>query len=253
MAIVTLPAAFTDVTVILPVVTETDSLRETVDILTRRADDAIREFLIVVCDRTTPESLETIDALAARLGERMVVHHQVLPYLGGAMREAFDLARGSHVIMMASDLETDPALVPDMIEQSRQRPDAVITATRWRRGGRFKDYAPVKLVLNWVFQQFFRILFATRLTDLTYGYRLFPTSLVTSIRWDELKHPLLFETILKPLRLGVPVIELPTVWTARDEGESQNQFSSYFRYLWIGMKYRFVPRRQLLRAVPAEQ
>ena len=167
------------------------------------------------------------------------------------MREAFDLAGGSHVIMMASDLETDPDIVPKMIDKSRQHPDAVVTATRWQRGGRFVDYDPVKLVSNWLFQQVFRLLYATRLSDLTYGYRLFPASLLRSILWEEYRHAFLFETILKPLRLGVPVVEIPTTWSARSQGESQNRFSNYFRYLWVGVKVRFVPRRRLLRRQPA--
>ena len=32
------------------------------------------------------------------------------------------------------------------------------------------------------------------------------------INWRELRHPLLFETIVTPLRLGVEVIEIPAIW-----------------------------------------
>ena len=62
----------------------------------------------MVCERTTPEAMATVGRLRQELGPLVVVHQQKLPFLGGAIREAFDLARGSHVILMASDLETDP-------------------------------------------------------------------------------------------------------------------------------------------------
>ena len=33
---------------------------------------------------------------------------QVKPYLGGALQDAFGWASGTHIMLMASDLETDP-------------------------------------------------------------------------------------------------------------------------------------------------
>ena len=240
---------FESATVILPVMNETVSLEETVEIILREAGDDIREFLIVVCGRTTADAMAAVERVRQRLGERAVVHHQKLPFLGGAMREAFDLARGSHAIMMASDLETDPHDVAKLIAEARKNPSAIVTATRWRTGGSFHGYSRIKLLCNWMFQRLFGLLYGVRLTDLTYAYRIFPTRLVQAIRWQELRHPLLFETIIKPLRLGVPVIEIPSVWRARTEGESQNTFFRNFAYFRIGMKTRFLPRKSLLKDV----
>ena len=44
-----------------------------------------------------------------------------------------------------------------------------------------------------------RCIFLTKLSDMTYGFRIFPSDLVKEIKWQELKHPFLLETILKPL------------------------------------------------------
>jgi glycosyltransferase involved in cell wall biosynthesis len=236
------------VTVILPVVNETTSLAETVETILRDAKDRIREFLIVVCKRTTPEAMAVAKQLQERLGELVVVHHQTLPYLGGAVREAFDLARGSHVIMMASDLETDPGIVAAMIAEEDKNPSGIVTASRWIKGGSFQGYSKIKLVCNWIFQRAFSLLYCTRLSDMTYAYRIFPTKLVQAIRWEELRHPFLFETVTKPLRLGVPVVEIPSVWVARKEGESQNTFFRNFEYFRTGVKTRFASKASLLRS-----
>jgi len=239
---------FESATVILPVMNETVSLDKTVEIIRRDVGDRVREYLIVVCERTTPEAMATVERLHKDLGELVVVHHQSLPFLGGAMREAFDLARGSHIIMMASDLETDPNLVRLLIAEEEKNPSGIVTASRWLAGGSFRGYSKVKLVCNWVFQQFFAVLYATRLSDLTFAYRIFPAKLVQSIRWDELRHPFLLETLIKPMRLGVPVVELPSIWSARTEGVSQNTFFRNFEYFRIGLKVRFAPKRSLLRS-----
>jgi len=82
-----------------------------------------------------------------------------------------------------------------------------------------------------------------------------PTQLVQAIHWEELRHPFLFETMIKPLRLGVPVVEIPATWVARQEGTSQNTFFRNFVYFRTGLKTRFTGKANLLRrtAEPALQ
>jgi len=131
-------AQFEFVTIVLPVVSETISLKQTVDIILRDVRADVRELLIVVCKRTTPEAMAVVAQLQQDLEDLVVVHHQTLPFLGGAMREAFDLARGSHLIMMASDLETDPNAVRELIAEERKNPSGIVTASRWRNGAGLK-------------------------------------------------------------------------------------------------------------------
>jgi glycosyltransferase involved in cell wall biosynthesis len=126
------------VSVILPVVNETTSLQETVRIILRDVPrQLIRELLIVVCRRTTTASMQTIAELQQRLGELVVVVHQQLPYLGGALRDAFAVARGSHVIIMASDMETNPDEVRVLIAEEQKNPAGIVTTSRWMSGGSF--------------------------------------------------------------------------------------------------------------------
>jgi hypothetical protein len=135
-----------------------------------------------------------------------------------------------------------------LIDEEAKVPSGIVTASRWMDGGSFHGYSPLKLALNWVFQRFFSLIYGTRLSDMTYAYRIMPTALVQSIRWEELRHPFLFETMIKPVRLGVPVVEIPAVWKARTEGDSQNTFFRNFVYFRTGLKTRFVSKSALLCA-----
>ncbi|WP_192360419.1 glycosyltransferase family 2 protein [Mesorhizobium mediterraneum] len=238
---------FESATVILPVINETTSLVQTVEIILRDVKDQLEQIIIAVADRTTQESMAVVEQVRCDCGDLVVVHQQKLPFLGGAMREAFDLARGSHVILMASDLETDPNLVRTLISEAEMHPSAIITASRWCDGGSFQGYSTIKLACNWMFQRLFSLLYGTSLSDMTYAYRIYPTRLVQAIRWEELRHPFLFEALVKPLRLGVPVIEIPATWTARTEGASQNTFFRNFEYFRVGMKARWASRCSLLK------
>ena len=246
-------ACFESATIVLPVMNETTSLDETVKIILRDVKDKIREIVIVVCKRTTPEAMAAANRLREELPELVVVHEQKLPYLGGAMREAFDLAHGSHLVLMASDLETDPNDVKELIAGAEKNPTAIIAASRWLKRGSFQGYSTVKLIFNWIFQTIFATLYGKRLTDMTYAYRIYPTKVVQSIHWEELRHPFLFEALVKPLRLGVEVIEIPSVWKARNEGESQNTFFRNFVYFRKGLKTRLSSKRSILKAEASQE
>ena len=235
------------VTVILPVINETYSLVETVNVILKHSKNDIGRFVIVIAERTSQESVDIINQLISHHGQLIVLHHQTLPFIGGAMREAFEQVKGSHVIMMASDLETDPNLVPKLIFQSKLFPQKIITVSRWVGGGGFQDYSSIKLLANWIFQKIFSLLYWTNLTDMTYAYRIFPADILRKIKWEELRHPFLFETIIKPLRLGIKVVEIPGFWKARTEGESQNTFFRNFVYFKIGLKVRFMPKSKILK------
>lgn len=239
--------AFHNASIILPVMNETFSLEKTIEIIEQNCGEMVLEYIIVISKQTEKTTLVICNKFAQQDSKRFHVHLQTLPYLGGAIRETFDLAQGSHIVMMSSDLETDPYLVKDLIQKAKEHPEFIITATRWVKGGAFQNYSKIKLLCNFIFQKFFSLLYRTKLTDMTFGYRIFPTRLVQSIRWEELRHPFLFETIIKPLKLGVQTLEIPSQWRARLEGESQNSFFRNFVYFRIGLKTLFYSRKQILK------
>jgi hypothetical protein len=228
------------VTILLPVIDETFSLRDTVRILLDENRPAIAEILCVVCRKTTAEARAVCDHLAVENPGLIHVREQKRPFLGGAMQDAFEWATGSHVLMMASDLETDPHLVRDMIAESTKGWDVVATA-RWTAGGGFEGYNPVKYVLNWTFQKIIGVLYGVPFSDLTYGFRLYRTTVLRGVKWEETRHPFLLESILTPLRLGATVTEIPARWQARREGQSHNTFWQNFAYLRTAVRVRVAP------------
>src|SRR5687768_7503539 len=120
---------FESVSIILPVINETYSLIKTIETIEIECTSDVKEYLLVVCSRTIQESIKICEQLHANDPERFLLHYQQLPFLGGAIREAFALAQGSHVIMMASDLETDPNDVSQLIARAKEKPTAIITAS----------------------------------------------------------------------------------------------------------------------------
>lgn len=240
-----------NVTVILPAVNETFSFKKTVEIILQecRKED-MKEFIAVVCKKTTKESLAVIYEMQKKckqLGYDFIILWQKRPFAGGAVRDAMDIARGSHLIMMSTDLETDPHVVARLIEEEKKHPADITTASRWLQKSNFIGYDKRKYFLNFCFQKIFSWYYGVALTDMTYAFRIFPTKLMKRIHWEELKHPFYLETALKPVMLGIAFHEIPAKWIARQEGESQNSFLQTFAYVKPALKMRFYSKKRILK------
>ena len=238
---------FKSASVVLPVISEVRSLYQTVDTIFKYAGESIREVIIVVCNKTTAESLSACNELREKYAGQIKVIRQRLPFLGGALREGLLAAGGSHVIVMFSDGESDPRSVGDLVSEARKKPEAIISASRWLKGNSFDGYPAGKKLLNFLFQKIFALIYWRNITDFTFGYRIYPVQLIHTIEWEEIGHSFVLESIIKPMRLKVNIIEIPSVWKARSEGESQVKPYMYFRYLWIGLKVRIPQRKHFMK------
>ena len=242
---------FKNASIILPAINETFSFTKTVDIILETCNyEDICEFIAVVCKRTTKDCLAAIEEAKQKCEFEKIpfsILWQKRPYAGGACQDAIDICKGSHLIIMSTDLETDPNTVHELIAEEKRHPLDITTASRWLKGGSFSGYDKKKEILNFIFQHMFSIFYGTKMTDMTYGFRIFPTELMQRIRWEEMRHPFFIETALKPVRLGVKMYEIPTRWSAREEGESQNTFLQTFAYLRPALKVRFYGKEKILK------
>lgn len=242
---------FLNVSILLPTLNETFSFLQTVEIILDECNASdVCEFIVIVCDRTKSESMEAIEHGEKLATEKNIPFHilyQTLPFAGGAVQDGIMAAKGSHILMMSCDLETDPHLVKEFIAMAKKYPEDITTASRWLAKGSFDGYSKIKHILNYFFQKIFSWFYGVKLTDMTFGFRIAPTELFQSIRWEELKHPFFLETALKPIRLGVSFHEIPSNWVARTEGESQNTLLQTFKYLRIAFKARFEKKEDILK------
>jgi hypothetical protein len=104
----------------------------------------------------------------------------------------------------------------------------------------------VKYLLNRGFQVLFRVLYRTRLHDLTLGFKLGRTDLLQAKRWRGEFHEVACETTVRMIRDGHVVVEVPTVWRRRTAGVSSNPFRRNFRYVAIALAV-LVERRPAVR------
>src|SRR5438270_575669 len=96
------------VSLLIPVFSESASLRTTVEILAATLTGIDFEILLLVHKDSDPQCLATCEELASRWPRVRVEMQRRYPGQGWAYREGFDAAAGTHLLLMNADLETDP-------------------------------------------------------------------------------------------------------------------------------------------------
>lgn len=239
---------FVNVSVMMGAVTETDSLRETVRQVLELCDHRdLREIIIGYSQHVTPESF----AVAKELGEMecdvpIVVFEQKRRGISGLV-DMIDVARGSHCILVASDLAQDLSILPKMIEAAKQDGERIASASRWMKGCSFYDYGRMKKALNFAAQIFLRVLFRSKITDFTNPVQIVPTELYQAIAFENEGFPILIEMVLKPLRLGCRFTEVPTNCYERKQGKSNNSFRQTAAYFTTALHIRFMKKEKILK------
>ena len=239
---------FKNVSILIGAVTETDSLRKTVEtVLGICNHEDLAEIMICYPDRVTAECLDVINELTSQGGDVPIVSfEQTFPFMSFII-EMIGKAKGTHCITVDSDLALDLNLIPQMIEGAKKEPDTIFSASRWLGGNKFEGYGTIKNAINFLAQKFLSVLYSSDLTDFTIPMQIAPTELYRSIKFEETNFALLPEMVLKPLRLGVKIKELPTDCRSRKQGKSSNSSLQLFSYLKVALKVRFMPKEKILK------
>ncbi len=230
-----------ELSVVITVYSETVSLVETVERLLAQDRGYIREVILVVSPFSSADCMAVCGRLSGSYAKVKVLVQDNAPGVGMAVRQGMTAAAGNYVAIMSADLETEPEAVDRMVNTIEQTGCDVVVANRWLPGGGFSDYNPVKLVLNWLFQHIFRIVYATRIGDLTFGLKILARDVIDAINWESRLHEIFIETTVKPVRYGYTVEQVPTFWRGRKEGRSRNSFFINLRYVWMAIRVRLAP------------
>ncbi len=238
---------FNGVTIMMGAVSETDSLHKTVHTLLEVCNHKdIIEIIIGYSQRATAECLATIKALASEECDvPIVTFEQIKPFMLG-ITDMIERAKGSHIILVASDMALDLSVVPVMIERAKKDPDVIHSASRWIKGCKFYNYGNAKKFINFCAQKFLAVLYIRNLTDFTIPVQIAPAKLYKSIRFEEIGFPFLLEMVLKPIRLGYKFTEIPTNCYPRTDGKSRNSRKQTFSYLKTAIHVRFMRKKDIL-------
>ncbi len=225
--------------VIVTVFSETFSQIETIKRILDKNRDYILEIILAVSPRSSKECISIAYDLEKKHDLVRVHIQKNNPGVGWAIREGLEMAKGNYIALLSADLETEPEAVDRMVAKIEETGCGLVVGNRWLKGGGFQNYDKTKLILNWIFQKIFKILFFTKIGDLTYGFKILKKEIADKIDWEGTLHEIYIETTIKPLKFGCKAEQVPTIWIGRKEGESQNTFLRNFRYVRLAFNVLF--------------
>jgi dolichol-phosphate mannosyltransferase len=220
----------TDLGIIVLAFNEVDSLEETINKIQNCLNGINFEIIISTSRRATTECQQMAEDLAHKF-ENVTCYYQVKPFVAAAVLEAVQKVNSQFLIYMSADGETPAEAIPRMLEMQRVEDADIVSTSRWIKGGSFSNYGGLKYLISFLAQQFCRIIYQSRLTEFTYGFRLYRSKVLTDHIYREAKHPFFLETLLVPLRAGYKIKEIPVRWEPRVEGETVVTLPTLISYL----------------------
>jgi dolichol-phosphate mannosyltransferase len=218
------------VSVVLPTYNEREGIAELVSEVLAVARRARLALEVLVVDDASPDGTGAhVEAAFGGDAAVRVIVRQDERGLASAIHRGIREARGDVVVVMDSDGNHDPALLPLMVRCADEFD--VVIGSRYVLGGgmltsRFRYWG------SYAFNIVIRIVLGLRIHDHLSGYLAFRPKLL-----DGLDHEAVFygygdyaiRLLHHVVRRGGRVLEIPTVYRFRKGGESKTRFLAY---LW---------------------
>lgn len=231
------------VSVILPTFNERDNICDLVDAIHRELEPAGYAYEVLVVDDNSPDGTAEVVRLRYRLegsatallpgSERGRVRLFVRTQdkgLANSIRDGLLAAQGQTLVVMDTDFNHDPAMIPQMVDLLRYY-DLVIGSRFVMRGG-MEDR--LRYHFSQLYNVFIRALFQTQIQDNLSGY--------FAIRRERLYSlaplfPAIFygygdyfiRLLLAAWRQGWKILEVPVFYILRRHGDSKTGFWSVFK------------------------
>ncbi len=232
------------VSVVLPTYDERDGISELIGEIVAIARAAHLDFEVLVVDDGSPDGTAEHVREAFHAEPAVRVHvRRTERGLATAIWRGIVEARGDLVVIMDSDGNHDPALLPLMVRCAEEFD--VVVGSRYVLGGGMLTSA-FRYWASYAFNILIRVVLGLRIHDSLSGYLAFRRTLL-----DRLDAPRVFygygdyavRLLYQVVRQRGRVLEIPTVYRFRKGGESKTRFFAYFwTYLASVFRLRLLGR-----------
>jgi dolichol-phosphate mannosyltransferase len=221
-----------EISVIVPAFNEGETISSLLKKIRKVLDSSGRRYEIIVADGG---SLDGTRELAKAAGaDRIFI--QKSPGYGGALKEAFALARGDYFLTLDCDFSHDPYYLLTMLEKTAS--SSVVIASRYVRGG-VAQMPLSRLLLSLVLNRVFTFVLALPFKDISSGFRLYDRKVIEKMEITSRDFDVLEEIVIKAYNSGWKITEIPFVYTPRRGGKSHAkllQFGISFARTLLAMR-----------------
>jgi len=232
--------------VILPTYNEAGSivrfLVELFDVLDRYAPSS---EVLVIDDASPDGTADLIEKHFEGESRATVVRRAGRRGLAFSIRDGLVRARGKRLVVMDSDFNHDPQMLPTLLE-SLAACD-IASGSRFVPGGGM--YSPTRQLGSLTMNAFIAAVLQTRIRDNLSGFFAIRSERIRPLLRDDVFHgygDYYFRLLWWAGRLGYRVLETPVVYRSREGGGSKTPLlRTSFRYAWSVLRFRFSGSRSL--------
>ena len=233
-----------DLHIVVPVYNEADNFRPFHESLASKVRTPFD--VLVVYDRDEDTTLPVAREIAAKDPRVRLVKNESKGVLG-ALKTGMRHPKSGAVLVTMADLSDDHSCVDEMYELYKQG-FAVVSASRYARGGEQRGGPKVKGLLSRTAGASLRLLAGVPTWDATNNFKLYSREFLETVDIEsEGGFELALELTVKAHLQGRRIAELPTVWTDRVAGKSNFKLMKwlphYLRWYTLGMRGRLASLR----------
>lgn len=178
-----------------------------------------------------------------------IMSHEINKGVAEALKTGFirmvkESKKGDVAVVVEGDNTSTPELLGDMIEEIRNGADIVV-ASRYAKGGVYKNFPLVRLILSKAINLFLRWVFGFEgVRDYTIFFRAYKIELLKKIGRDELFKTRFFtancELLVKCMEFAPKIVEVPYVYDyGKKKGASGIKIASnIWQYLRLVCLYK---------------
>jgi dolichol-phosphate mannosyltransferase len=235
--------------ILIPTYNEAGSIGVLLNELTRYREQTSVDFDVFVIDDNSPDkTAELVDEMS--LPWVKVLSRKKKDGLGAAYRDGFRKAlatqKYTHIVTMDADGSHQVTDLSTLVRalNSATSTKLVILGTRWIPGGGTVNWPIFRIILSKAGTRYAKSALGIDLKDLTGGFRIYSSELLSSLNLDEMHsagYCFQIEMIIAARVASATFLEVPITFVERREGESKMT-------PWIAIEaFRFVTARGLGR------
>ncbi len=217
--------------VVLPTFNEADNLRGIAEAILEQ----IPEATLLVVDDSSPDGTGRLaDELAAADARIRVLHRRAKQGLGKAYVDGFAVALAAgaeRIVQMDADWSHHPTYLPALLGtleggSGTAAPEGadVVIGSRYVKGGGVRNWGLLRRVVSRGGSLFARTVLRLSIHDLTGAYKVWRREALATTPWDRLHsggYVFSIEMTYLADRRDLRIVEVPIIFTDREEGESK--------------------------------
>ncbi len=235
---------FESLSVIILAANETDTLKRTVrGVLESEVYDEISQIIIFLKSENCVSTKVAEEILEETKCSKLELQIQKSVTYEDAFSEIPLLVTSSHFVIMASDGEMDTRTIKDFVAIAKQKPKSIICGSKWHKNSVVENASFIRVISSKALNKFAALMLGVKAEDIFSLFQIYPVEIYKKCNAN------LYEYTLKPLRMGIEYIEIPTVYKREKGRKGAINFLKLvglaLRYILSVLRVRFTPKDKL--------